>query len=159
MTSLPSLRSSLNEDPIPGSFITLENVIDSTEKCLWILRKKFIFTTTKRLKVSCFNSLKLALNALLTIKFPMVISVESKQATYNHVVVMVIDFESPHTYLLTEESLRQVCGVHTTFSKINRGYGLFPSKKNRKLKGNSNITDWGWNEYNKLGSLVRNYFV
>jgi hypothetical protein len=27
------------------------------------------------------------------------------------------------------------------------------------LKENSNITDWGWNEYNKLGSLVRNYFV
>jgi hypothetical protein len=131
-TSLPSLRSSLNER-IPGSVITSENVIDSIEKCLWILRQKFDFRTTKRLKVSCFNSLKLALNALLTIKFPMVISVESKQATYNHVVViwqkMVIDFESTHTYLLLEESLRQVCGVHTTFFKINRGYGLFPSKK------------------------------
>ncbi len=132
-TSLPSLRSSLNER-IPGSVITSENVINSIEKCLWILRQKFNFRTTKRLKVSCFNSLKLALNALLTIKFPMVISVESKQATYNRVVVvwqkMVIDFESTHTYLLTEESLRQVCGVHTTFFKINHGYGLFPSKKN-----------------------------
>jgi hypothetical protein len=32
-------------------------------------------------------------------------------------------------------------------------------EKNCKLKENSNITDWGWNEYNKLGSLVRNYFV
>ncbi len=162
-TSLPSLRSSLNEDPIPRSIITSENMIDSIEKCLWILRKKFNFTTTKRLKVSCFNSLKLALNALLTIQFPMVISVESKQATYNHVVVvwqkMVIDFESLHTYLLMGESLRQVCGIHTTFFKINSRYGLFPSKKNRKLKENSNITDWGWNEYNKLGSLVRNYFV
>jgi hypothetical protein len=72
---------------------------------------------------------------------------------------MVINFESPHTYLSTEESLRQVCGVHTTFSRINHGYGLFPSKKICKLKEDSNITDWGWNEYNKLGSLVRNYFV
>jgi hypothetical protein len=102
-TSLPSLRSSLNEALIPGSVITSENVIDSIEKCLWILRKKFDFRTTKRLKVSHFNSLKLALNALLTIKFPMVISVESRQATYNHVVVvwqkMVIDFESPCTLI------------------------------------------------------------
>jgi hypothetical protein len=80
-TSLPSLRSSLNEALIPGSIITSENVIDSIEKCLWILWKKFNFTTTKRLKVSHFNSLKLALNGLLTIKFPMVISVESRQAT------------------------------------------------------------------------------
>jgi hypothetical protein len=72
---------------------------------------------------------------------------------------MVIDFESQNTYLLTEKSLRQVCGVHTKFSRINRGYGLFPLKKNCKLKENSNITDWGLNEYNKLGSLVRNYFV
>jgi hypothetical protein len=153
----------LNEALIPGSIITSENVIDSIEKCLWILRKKVNFTTAKRLKVSRLNSLKLALNALLTIKFPMVISVESRQATYSHVVVvwqkMVIDFESLHTYLLREESLRQVCGVHTTFSRINCGYGLFPSKKFCKLKENSNITDSGLNEYNKLGSLIRNYFV
>jgi hypothetical protein len=132
-TSLQSLRSSLNEALIPEFIITSENVIDSIEKCLWIQRKKFNFTTTKRLKVSCFNSLKLALNALLTIKFPMVISVESRQATYNHVVAiwqkMVINFESLHTYLLTEESLRQVCGVHATFHRINREYGLFPLKK------------------------------
>jgi hypothetical protein len=45
------------------------------------------------------------------------------------------------------------------FFKINRGYGLFPSNKIRKLKENSNITDWGLNEYNKVRSLVRNYFV
>ncbi len=71
---------------------------------------------------------------------------------------MVIDVESMHTYLLTEESLRQVCGVHTTFFKTDRGYGPFPSKKNCKLKENSNITDWDLNECNKVGSLVRNYF-
>ncbi len=143
-TSLPSRRSSLNEDPFPGSIITSENVIDSIEKCLGILRKKFNFTTTKMLKVSCFNSLKLALKALLMIQFPMVISVQSKQATYNYVVVvwqkMVIDFESSHTYLLTGESLKQVCGIHTTFFMINRGYGLFPLKKICNLKENSNIT-------------------
>ncbi len=71
----------------------------------------------------------------------------------------MINFESTHTYLLMEESLRQVCGVHTTFFKINRGYGLFLSKKKMQMKENSNITDWGLNEYNKVGGLVRNYFV
>ncbi len=40
-----------------------------------------------------------------------------------------IDFECMHTYPLTEESLRQVCGFHTTFQRIVRGYGIFPSKK------------------------------
>ena len=47
---------------------------------------------------------------------------------------MVIDFESPHTYLLTGESLRQVCGIHTTFFNINRGYGLFPLKKKLQIE-------------------------
>ncbi len=38
------------------------------------------------------------------------------------------------------------------------GMDYFP-QKNCKLKENSNITIWGWNEYNKLRSPVRNYFV
>ncbi len=62
----------------------------------------------------------------------MLISVESSQATYNHVVVvwrnMVIDFECRHTYALTEESLRQVCGVHTTFVRLTSGYGVILPK-------------------------------
>ncbi len=43
--------------------------IDTIEKCLWILRKKFNFVTTSKLKVSEFQSLKLSLNALVEIKF------------------------------------------------------------------------------------------
>jgi hypothetical protein len=50
----------------------------------------------------------------------MLISVQSSQAIYKHVVVVwrnkIIDFECMHTYPLTEESLRQVCGIHTTFT-------------------------------------------
>ena len=42
--------------------------------------------------------MKQSLNALLEIKFPMLILVESKLATYHHVVIvwreMVIDYES-----------------------------------------------------------------
>ncbi len=63
----------------------------------------------------------------------MLISVQSSQAIYKHVVVVwrnkIFDFECMHTYPLTEESLRQVCGVHTTFQRIVSGYGIFPSKK------------------------------
>jgi hypothetical protein len=52
----------------------------------------------------------------------MLISVESKLATYHHVVVvvwreMVIDYESMYTYPLTKDTLRQICGVDTTFQK------------------------------------------
>ena len=162
-TSLPSLQRSLNESSIPASVIHGNKVIDSIEKCLWILRKKFKYNTTTTLKVTRFSSLKMALNALLKIKFPMVISVNSRQATYNHVVVVwqnkVIDFESGHTLPLSEDSLGQVCGIHTSFCNISRGYGLFPSKTIRKMDENSDISDWGLKEYNNWSSDVRKYFV
>ncbi len=52
-------------------------------------------------------------------KFPMLISVENKFATYHNVVVvwreMVIDYESMYTYALTEDTLNQICSVNTTF--------------------------------------------
>jgi hypothetical protein len=72
--------------------------------------------------------LKQSLKALLEIKFPILISVESKFATYHHVVVvwreMVIDYESMYMYPLTEDTLRQICSVNTTFQQISCGYSL-----------------------------------
>ncbi len=66
----------------------------------------------KKIFYKHFQCLKQSLKALLDIKFPMLISAESKFATYHHVVVvwreMVIDYES---YPLTEDTLRQICGV------------------------------------------------
>jgi hypothetical protein len=83
----------------------------------------------------------LTLQALPAIKFPMLISVESRQATYNHVVVvwrnMVIDFECMQTYALTEESLREVCGVRTTFVCRTSGYGIIPPKSIRSVMNNA----------------------
>jgi hypothetical protein len=94
------------------------------------------------------------LKALLEIKFPMLISVESKFATYHHVVVvwreMVIDCESMYMYPLTEDTLRQICGVNTTFQRISCGYGI--------LKANQNIQDWGIADLYKPGSSIRDYF-
>jgi hypothetical protein len=41
---------------------------------------------------------------------------------YHHVVViwrgMIIDYESKYTFSLTNDSLRQICGVNTTFAGI-----------------------------------------
>ncbi len=95
--------------------------IDLIQKCLWILHKKFNFQTTKKLNIKYFQYLKQSLAVLLEIKFPMLISIESKLATYHHVVVvwkeMVTDYESMYTYSLTKDALRQICSVNTTFQQ------------------------------------------
>jgi hypothetical protein len=106
--------------------------------------------------------LKQSLKALLEIKFPMLISVESKADAYQHVVVvwreMVIDYESKYTYPLTEDTLRQICGVNTTFQQISCGYGILPSKIPKALHANQNIQDWDTAEHYKQGSSIRGYF-
>ncbi len=118
---------------------------------------------TSKLRVSEFQLLKLSLNALVEIKFPMLISVQSSQAIYKHVVVVwrnkIIDFECMHTYPLTEESLRQVCGVHTTFQRIVSGYRIFPSKEIRSSPENAYVQDLGMDDFYKKGGSVRRYFM
>ena len=93
---------------------------DVIEKCLWILRKQFKFVTTRKLNLkrltslnqTLCDSLKLTLNMLEQMKFPVLIGVSSTLLSYDHVVVIwngiVIDYKSMYTYPLTEESLRQV---------------------------------------------------
>jgi hypothetical protein len=92
----------------------------------------------------------------------MLISVESKLATYHHVVVvwreMVTDCESMYTYPLTENTLRKICFVNTPFQRISCGYGILPSKICKALQANQNIQDWGTEEYLKQGSSIRIYF-
>ncbi len=92
----------------------------------------------------------------------MLISVESKFATYHHVVVvwrqMVIDYESMYKYPLTEDTLRQICGVNTTFQQISCGYGILPSTICKKIEAYQYIQDWGTEEYSKQGSSIREYF-
>ncbi len=154
---------SLNESIVPKKVFKQGFEIDSIKKCLWILCKQVNFATTTKVKVDCFWSWKPTLAALLEIKFPMLILVESKIATYHHVVVVrqqrVIDYESMFTYPLTSESLRQICGVNTIFTKISSGYGIFPSKQIRQKSENGYVIDWGSREYYKPGSDVREYFT
>ena len=80
----------------------------------------------------------------------MLISVESKFATYHHVVVvwreMVIDYESMYTYPLTEDTLRQICSVNTTFQRISCGYGS-PVAVNKAVVSDGNALcspTFGW---------------
>jgi hypothetical protein len=134
---------------------------DSIEKSLWILRKKFKFTTTSLLRIECLTNLKTAIKILTEIKLPLIISVGT-HACYHHVVVvwrgMVIDYESEYTFSLTNNSLRQICGVSTSYVGISCGYGIFPPKYIKNSMENSSIEDWGINEYNIKGSTTRKYF-
>ncbi len=103
---------SLNEISVPKAVSTPSLGSNLIQKCLWILRTKFKFQTTKKINYKHFQWLKQSLKALLEIKFPMLISVESKAAAYQHVVLvewreMVIDYESKYTYPLTKDTLRQ----------------------------------------------------
>jgi len=161
-SDLITLMKSLNESFVPKAFLLPSLEIDSIQKCLWILRKKFKFQTTQKINYKHFQCLKQSLKALLEIKFPMLISVESKFATYHHVVVvwreMVIDYESMYTYPLTEDTLRQICGVNTTFQRISCGYGILPSTICKTFEANQNIQDWGIADLYKPGSSIRDYF-
>ncbi len=104
------------------------------------------------------------LSMLKQMKFPVLIGVSSTQSSYNHVVVIwnsiVIDYESMHTYTLTDESLRQVCGTNITFQKVISGYGLCPPKDLRKKVTELNVTDWGITEFYKSDdSKICRYFL
>ncbi len=111
-SDLFTLMKSLNESLVLRAVLSPSLGINLIQKCLWILGKMFKFQTTKTKNYKHFQCLKQSLKALLEIKFPMLISVESKFATYHHVVVVwrqiVIEYESMHTYPLTEDTLRQI---------------------------------------------------
>ncbi len=118
--------------------------IDSIKKSLWILRKKFKFVTTSKLKTSSFQCLKQTIDFLSKIKFLLLIGVGGKHACYHHVDVvwrgMIIDYEPKYTFPLTNDSLTQICGDNTTFGKVSCGYGIFPSAYVSKSVDNAHIT-------------------
>jgi len=51
-SALHSVQNSLNEVQLPRAVMGNSVGIDSIEKCLWILRKKFNFATTSKLRIS-----------------------------------------------------------------------------------------------------------
>jgi hypothetical protein len=89
--------------------------------------------------------LQKAIAILKNMKFPLITSVMGKHAYYHHVVViwrrMIVDYESKYTFPLTNDSLRQICGVNTTFAGISCGYGIFPPNHIQNSMDNISIED------------------
>ncbi len=56
---------------------------------------------------------------------------------------MIIYYESKYTFPLTNDSLKQICGVNTTVDGISCGYGIFPPNHIRNSIDNISVEDWG----------------
>jgi hypothetical protein len=85
-------------DVVPKIVCNHFSQVNLTQKCLWILWKQFKFTSTKKMKLSYFTSIKNTLQILQLCHFPVLLLVNSKNADYNYVVVIwqgrIIDYES-----------------------------------------------------------------
>ncbi len=131
-------------DVVPKIVCNHFSQVNSIEKCLWILLKQFKFIATKKMKLSYFTSIKNILRILQLCHFPILLSVNSKNAVYDHVVVIwqgkVIDYKSKNIYMLTNESLQQICGPNTFFSHVSCGFRLFPPAGITALS--PEITNW-----------------
>ncbi len=135
-------------------------MIQLKKKC-GFFTKKNKFSTTSAFQIEHFKNVQEAINNLMIMKFPLIISVMGTHACYHHVVVIwrgiKIDYESKYTFLLTNDSLRQICCVNTTFAGFSCGYGIFPPNHIRNSMDNISIEDWGIKKYNIKGSSIRKY--
>ncbi len=113
----------LGESSVPKKVLNFGIKCDSIEKSLWILCKKIKFTTTSGLRTTFFQNFQRIIDILTIVNFPPFILVKGPHACYLHVVVdwrgMIIDYESKYTFPLTNDSLRQICGVNTSFDGIS----------------------------------------
>jgi hypothetical protein len=147
-------------DAVPKIVCNHFSQVNSIQKCLWILWKQFKFKSTKKKKLSHFMSIKNTLQILQLCHFLVLLSVNSKNAVYDHVVVIwqgrIIDYEFENIYMLTNESLQQIYGANTFFSHVSCGYGLFPPAKIQALS--PEITNWVKDDYDDNKSTIRKFF-
>jgi hypothetical protein len=136
------ILQTLGESSVPKAVLKSVGGCDSIQKSVWILQKKFKFSTTSLFQIECFKNLQKAINILRNMKFPLIISVMGTHACYHHVVViwrrMIIDYESKYTFPLTNDSLS---GVNTTFTGISCGCGIFPPNHISNSMDNISIED------------------
>ncbi len=86
---IPLIQTTLGESLVPKAVQKkLSSKCDSIQKSLWILSKKIKFSTTSLLRIECFKNLKTAIEILMEIKFPLIISVMGTHACYHHVDVV-----------------------------------------------------------------------
>jgi hypothetical protein len=156
------ILQTLGESSVPKAVSKSVGECDSIQKSLWILCKKFKFSTTSSFQIECFKNLQKAITILRNINFPLITPVMGTHACYHHVVViwrgMMIEYESKYTFPLTNDSLRQICGVNTTFAGISCGYGIFPPKDILNSMDNISFEDWVINKYIIKGSSIKKYF-
>jgi hypothetical protein len=62
---------------------------------------------------------------------------------------------NPRLYMLTKESLQQICGTNTLFSHVSCGYGLFPPVGVGALS--PEVTNWGKANYDDYKSTTRKF--
>ena len=79
---LTELRMHMNEE-VPKIDINEYGVMNAIEKCLWILRKKFNFVATKKMKSCHFDNLAKTLQNMTLCHFPVLLSVNSTNAAYD----------------------------------------------------------------------------
>jgi hypothetical protein len=134
--------------------------VNSIEKCLWILWQQFKFIATKKMKLLHFTSIKNTLQILQLCQFPVLLLVNSKNAVYNHVVVIwqgrVFDYESENINMLTKDSLQQISGANMFFSHVSCGFRLFPLANIQALS--PEITNWEKDDTNGNKLTLMKFF-
>jgi hypothetical protein len=112
------------------------------------------------MKLSYFTFIKNTLQNLQRCHFPILLSVLIKNAVYDHFVVIwqgrVIDYESENMYILTKESLHQICGANMLFSHVSCGHGLFPPAG--VWAHSLEVTNWGKADYDDNKLTIRKLF-
>ncbi len=73
--SLQSVCAKLEETFVPKNVYKKGEGVDSIEKSLWVLCKKFHFDFTSRMKEGSFQNLQNTMNFLSNVKFPVIVAV------------------------------------------------------------------------------------
>ena len=150
----------LGEKQIPKKVQSAAGAVNALEKCIWILRKKFHFSTTSALRQKCFKHVRRSYEIISEFKFPVLISVTATGTQYKHVAVIwdgvILDYEKKIPIEFNLKNFSELCGPTTNFSGIEHGYGLFPSSSLREQ--HPECGSWGEIEY-KSGNIRKKYFV
>lgn len=143
--SAKQLLEVLQQPVVPKRVINNHHRMDSLEKCMWILEKKYNCRRFRYLNTDQFKTSSKVVENMSAIKLPVLISVCGHDSVYNHVVVVwrgiIIDFETSSPYALTVSNVENICGPKNAFHRIRCGLIILPSKK---MKGAiKDFTDWG----------------
>ncbi len=77
------ILQTLGESSVPKAVLKSGGECDSIQKSLWILCKKFKFSTTSLFQIECFKNLQKAINIPRNMKYPLIISVMRTHACYH----------------------------------------------------------------------------